>query len=64
LGEAPCYEIERSWHQVSGAKTRARVLRAVAENEQFTRAHFNRAFVLMQYFGYLKESERRARQQL
>ncbi len=40
----------------SGAKTRAQVLRAVAENEQFTRAHFNRAFVLMQYFGYLRRS--------
>src|SRR4029453_7479039 len=34
----------------SGAKTRAQVLRAVDENEEFTRAHFNRAFVLMQYF--------------
>jgi hypothetical protein len=40
----------------SGAKTRAQVLRAVAGNEQFTRAHFNRAFVLMQYFGYLRRN--------
>lgn len=40
----------------SGAKTRAQVLRAVAENEEFTRAHFNRAFVLMQYFGYLRRN--------
>jgi Tol biopolymer transport system component len=40
----------------SGAKTRALVLRAVAENEAFTRAHFNRAFVLMQYFGYLRRN--------
>lgn len=40
----------------SGAKTRAQVLRAVAENEQFTRAHFNRAFVLTQYFGYLRRN--------
>ena len=27
-----------------------------SENEQFTRAHFNRAFVLMQYFGYLRRN--------
>jgi len=40
----------------SGSKTRAQVLRAVVENEQFTRAHFNRAFVLMQYFGYLRRN--------
>lgn len=40
----------------SGTKTRAQVLRAVAENEEFTRAHFNRAFVLMQYFGYLRRN--------
>lgn len=37
----------------SGAKTRAQVLHAVAEDAEFTTAHFNRAFVLMQYFGYL-----------
>ena len=40
----------------NGVKTRAQVLRAVAENEEFTRAHFNRAFVLMQYFGYLRRN--------
>lgn len=40
----------------SGAKTRAQVLRAVAENAEFTRANFNRAFVLMQYFGYLRRN--------
>ena len=40
----------------NGARTRAQGLRAVAENEQFTRAHFNRAFVLMQYFGYLRRN--------
>jgi hypothetical protein len=38
----------------SGAKTRAQVLRAVAENQNFSNAEFNRAFVLMQYFGYLR----------
>ena len=32
------------------------VLRAVADDADFTRAHFNRAFVLMQYFGYLRRN--------
>ena len=38
----------------SGAKTRAQVLRAVAENQNLYNAEFNRAFVLMQFFGYLR----------
>jgi uncharacterized repeat protein (TIGR01451 family) len=33
---------------------RADVLRKVAENSMLARAEFNRAFVLMQYFGYLR----------
>jgi alpha-tubulin suppressor-like RCC1 family protein/subtilisin family serine protease len=33
---------------------RAAALRAVAENTSFQSAEFNRAFVLMQYFGYLR----------
>jgi hypothetical protein len=41
---------------VSGAKGRAEVLRAVAEDPDFVRAEFNRAFVLMQYFGYLRRN--------
>jgi hypothetical protein len=40
----------------SGAKTRAQALRAVAQDIDFTNAHFNRAFVLMQYFGYLRRN--------
>ncbi len=38
----------------AGSKTRAQALRVVAENEQLTKQEFNRAFVLMQYFGYLR----------
>ena len=38
----------------SGAKTRAQVLRAVAESQKLADSEFNRAFVLMQYFGYLR----------
>ena len=37
-------------------KTRAQVLRAVAEDSDLRTAEFNRAFVLMQYFGYLRRN--------
>jgi hypothetical protein len=40
----------------NGARTRAQVLRAVAENPDLNSAEFNRAFVLMQYFGYLRRN--------
>jgi hypothetical protein len=36
------------------AAKRAQVLRGAAESEALARAEFNRAFVLMQYFGYLR----------
>jgi len=38
----------------SGAKTRAQALRSVAEDPDMQRQEFNRAFVLMQYFAYLR----------
>ena len=38
----------------SNVVTRALVLRRLAENSSLTRRQFNRAFVLMEYFGYLK----------
>lgn len=34
--------------------SRARILKLVADNEQLKQAEYNRAFVLMQYFGYLR----------
>jgi hypothetical protein len=34
--------------------TRAQVVRAIAEDQDLSTAEFNRAFVLMQYFGYLR----------
>jgi hypothetical protein len=40
----------------SGAKTRAQVLRAVAEDSDLNNSEKNRAFVLMQYFGYLRRN--------
>jgi hypothetical protein len=40
----------------SGAKTRAQVLRAVAEDQDLYNDEFNRAFVLMQFYGYLRRN--------
>lgn len=40
----------------SGAKTRAQVLRTVAEDSDLFAAEQNRAFVLAQYFGYLRRN--------
>jgi hypothetical protein len=40
----------------AGIKTRAQVLRAVAENQTLASAEKNRAFVLMQFFGYLRRN--------
>jgi hypothetical protein len=38
------------------ADARARALRRVAESAEFTRREKNRAFVLMEYFGYLRRN--------
>lgn len=40
----------------SNAKTRAQVLRAVAEDSDLRSAEFNRAFVLMEYLGFLRRN--------
>jgi hypothetical protein len=40
----------------SDLSRRAAVLRAVAEDPDLKTAEFNKAFVLMQYFGYLRRS--------
>ncbi len=39
---------------LAGAETRATVLRKVSENAALQSREFNKAFVLMQYFGYLR----------
>jgi hypothetical protein len=41
---------------MAGLETRGSVLRKVAENQTFSNAETNRAFVLMQYFGYLRRN--------
>jgi uncharacterized repeat protein (TIGR01451 family) len=40
----------------TSAKTRGQVLRAVTEDPDFVSSEYNRAFVLMQYFGYLRRN--------
>ena len=40
----------------ANARTRAQVLRAVAEDAALVGAESNRAFVLMQFFGYLRRN--------
>ncbi len=40
----------------TNVKTRAQVLRAVAEDQDLVNAETNRAFVLMEYFGYLRRN--------
>jgi Tol biopolymer transport system component len=40
----------------AGRKTQADVLREIVENQTFKRQELNRAFVLMQYFGYLRRN--------
>jgi hypothetical protein len=40
----------------AATKTRAQVLRAVADDQDLINAEFNRAFVLMEYFGYLRRN--------
>jgi hypothetical protein len=39
-----------------GQETRASVLKKIVDDEDFRNAEFNRAFVLMQYFGYLRRN--------
>ena len=41
---------------MAGLETRGSILRKVAENQKFSDAEYNRAFVLMQYFGYLRRN--------
>jgi len=40
----------------AGIKTRGQALRALAEDSTLYNAEYNRAFVLMQYFGYLRRN--------
>ena len=50
----PAEETDLATRLADGRETRATALRKVAESDAFKRAEFDRAFVLMQYFGYLR----------
>jgi glucose/arabinose dehydrogenase len=50
----PAEEADLTARLSDGRETRASALRRFADDEDFRRAEFNRAFVLMQYFGYLR----------
>ncbi|HSQ23264.1 MAG TPA: M12 family metallo-peptidase, partial [Pyrinomonadaceae bacterium] len=52
----PTEEAQLAVEQTSGSKSRAQVLRQIAEHPNLANAEFNRAFVLMQYFGYLRRN--------
>jgi hypothetical protein len=45
-----------SAEHAAGTKSRAQVLRQIAEHQNLVSAEFNRAFVLMQFFGYLRRN--------
>ena len=45
-----------SAEHTTGTKLRVQVLRQIAEHPNLNTAEFNRAFVLMQYFGYLRRN--------
>jgi hypothetical protein len=51
-----CWTLNISTFEGSRQETRATVLRKIAEHPAFIAAEFNRAFVLMQYFGYLRRN--------
>jgi hypothetical protein len=40
----------------AGTETRSSVLRKITDNQSFSQREFNSAFVLMQYFGYLRRN--------
>jgi hypothetical protein len=53
---SPAERIQLVNDLTTGAKTRAQVLRAVAEDEDLRSAEKNKAFVLAEYFGYLRRN--------
>jgi len=49
-------EAQLTAEHATGAKSRAQVVRQIAEHPNLANAEINRAFVLMQYFGYLRRN--------
>jgi hypothetical protein len=48
--------VDQLANETDVTQARAQVLRAIADNESFRQQEKNRAFVLMQYFGYLRRN--------
>jgi glucose/arabinose dehydrogenase len=59
----PAEEADLAARLADGRETRASVLRRIAEDDDLKRAEFDRAFVLMQYFGYLRRNPNDAPEQ-
>jgi glucose/arabinose dehydrogenase len=59
----PAEEADLAARLADGRETRASVLRKIAEDDDLKRAEFDRAFVLMQYFGYLRRNPNDAPEQ-
>ena len=53
---SPAEETQLGVEHTAGGKSRAQVLRQIAEHPNLANAEINRAFVLMQYFGYLRRN--------
>ncbi|PYS74599.1 MAG: hypothetical protein DMF73_03145 [Acidobacteria bacterium] len=49
-------ETQESAALATGGKTRAQVVRDIAEHPNLAKSELNRAFVLMQFFGYLRRN--------
>jgi hypothetical protein len=56
LALTPAEASELAARLADGRETRATALRTITEDQDFQDAEFNRAFVLMQYFGYLRRN--------
>jgi hypothetical protein len=54
----PNHQQRNSWIAAltNGSMTRAQVLRALVESNEVYQKYYNEAFVIMQYFGYLRRS--------
>jgi Calx-beta domain len=53
----PTHANKQAWiNTLNGGASRAAVLRAVTEDGQVSQKYYNEAFVIMQYFGYLRRS--------
>jgi glucose/arabinose dehydrogenase len=52
----PAEEADLAARLAGGQETRATVLRKIADDDDLRRAETNRAFVLMQYFGYMRRN--------